>query len=225
MIDADGRPLALSWNYDRAEIIADAVVHALGVVFALVGVTTLLILAILWTDDAAEFAAIAVYSAGILAVLCTSAAYNLWPIGRTKWILRRFDHACIYVLIAGTYTPFITQLKSGLTATILFAGVWIVAIAGAALKLLLPGRLDRLSIAVYVLLGLSGLLAYDAVADALPPVTVGLMIAGGALYVAGVPFHLWHGLRFQNAVWHGFVLVATAFFYSAVLGGVVLPHA
>ena len=60
---------------------------------------------------------------------------------------------------------------------------------------------------------------------ALPAAFMGMMMAGGALYVAGVPFHLWHGLRFQNAVWHGFVLVATAFFYSAVLGGVVLPHA
>lgn len=225
MIDADGRPLTLAWNYDRAEIIADAVVHAIGVVFAVAGATALLIMAIAWSDDAAELAAVAVYSAGILAVLCTSAAYNLWPISRTKWMLRRFDHACIYVLIAGTYTPFITQLKNGLAATILFVGVWTVAVVGAALKLVLPGRLDRVSIAVYVLLGLSGLLAYDAVAASVPPVTIWLMVAGGALYIGGVPFHLWRGLRFQNAVWHSFVLAATALFYSAVLGGVVLTHA
>jgi hemolysin III len=222
MIDADGRPLALHWNYDRAEVIADAIVHAVGIVLGIAGATTLLVLAAKWADSPAEMAAVAIYAAGILAVLCTSAAYNLWPISRTKWMLRRFDHACIYVLIAGTYTPFITQLKNGLVAGMLLAGVWLVAVIGATLKLLLPGRLDRLSVAACVALGMSGLLAYDAVAASLPQATLWLIFAGGVLYVAGVPFHLWHGLRFQNAVWHVFVLVATALFYTAVLGGVVL---
>jgi hemolysin III len=222
MIDADGRPLALRRNYDRAELIADGVVHAIGVALGLAGAVALLVLAAQRADDAAEFAAIAIYAAGILAVLGTSAAYNMWPISRTKWLLRRFDHACIYVLIAGTYTPFITQLKNGLVATLLFAGVWATALLGAGLKLTLPGRLDRLSIAIYLLLGFSGLLAYDTVAASVSPTTLGLMLTGGLIYAAGVPFHLWSGLRFQNAVWHGFVLVATCVFYSAVLAGVVL---
>jgi hemolysin III len=222
MIDADGRPLALRRNYDRAELIADGIVHTIGIVLGLAGAVALLVLAAQRADNAAEFAAIAIYAAGILAVLGTSAAYNMWPISRTKWLLRRFDHACIYVLIAGTYTPFITQLKNGLVATLLFAGVWATALLGAGLKLTLPGRLDRLSIAIYLLLGFSGLLAYDTVAASVSPTTLGLMLTGGLVYTAGVPFHLWSGLRFQNAVWHVFVLVATCVFYSAVLAGVVL---
>jgi hemolysin III len=222
MIDADGRPLALRRNYDRAELIADGIVHTIGIVLGLAGAVALLVLAAQRADNAAEFAAIAIYAAGILAVLGTSAAYNMWPISRTKWLLRRFDHACIYVLIAGTYTPFITQLKNGLVATLLFAGVWATALLGAGLKLTLPGRLDRLSIAIYLLLGFSGLLAYDTVAASVSPTTLGLMLTGGLIYTAGVPFHLWSGLRFQNAVWHVFVLVATCVFYSAVLAGVVL---
>jgi hemolysin III len=222
MIDADGRPLALRRNYDRAELIADGIVHTIGIVLGLAGAVALLVLAAQRADDAAEFAAIAIYAAGILAVLGTSAAYNMWPISPTKWWLRRFDHACIYVLIAGTYTPFITQLKNGLVASLLFAGVWATALLGAGLKLTLPGRLDRLSIAIYLLLGFSGLLAYDTVAASVSPTTLGLMLTGGLIYTAGVPFHLWSGLRFQNAVWHVFVLVATCVFYSAVLAGVVL---
>jgi hemolysin III len=222
MIDADGRPLALRRNYDRAELIADGIVHTIGIVLGLAGAVALLVLAAQRADNAAEFASIAIYAAGILAVLGTSAAYNMWPISRTKWLLRRFDHACIYVLIAGTYTPFITQLKNGLVATLLFAGVWATALLGAGLKLTLPGRLDRLSIAIYLLLGFSGLLAYDTVAASVSPTTLGLMLTGGLIYTAGVPFHLWSGLRFQNAVWHVFVLVATCVFYSAVLAGVVL---
>src|SRR3954447_3010058 len=222
MIDADGRPLALRRNYDRAELIADGIVHTIGILLGLAGAVALLVLAAQRADDAAEFAAIAIYAAGILAVLGTSAAYNMWPISPTKWWLRRFDHACIYVLIAGTYTPFITQLKNGLVASLLFAGVWATALLGAGLKLTLPGRLDRLSIAIYLLLGFSGLLAYDTVAASVSPTTLGLMLTGGLIYTAGVPFHLWSGLRFQNAVWHVFVLVATCVFYSAVLAGVVL---
>jgi hemolysin III len=225
MIDADGRPLALRWDYDRAEVIADGIVHGIGITLGVAGVVAMLVASIYANVDPAELAAIAIYSVGILAVLCTSAAYNLWPISRTKWILRRFDHACIFVLIAGTYTPFITQLKNGVAATLLFIGVWSVAIAGAALKLALPGRLDRAAIAAYLLLGASGLLAYDVVAASLPASTIWLIAIGGLIYAAGVPFHMWEGLRFQNAVWHVFVLVATACFYSAVLSGVVLGHA
>jgi hemolysin III len=225
MIDADGRPLRLRWDYDRAEMIADGIVHVIGIALGLTGVIAILVLAADALDGPVEIAAIAVYGLGILAVLCTSAAYNLWPISRTKWMLRRFDHACIYILIAGTYTPFITQLKSGWVATSLFVGVWTVAIVGAALKIAFPGRLDRVAVASYLLLGASGILAYDVVASSLPPTTVALILIGGAIYTAGVPFHLWESLRFQNAVWHSFVLVATACFYTAVLSGVILPHA
>src|ERR1700712_4134083 len=137
MIDADGRPRALRRNYDRAELIADGIVHTIGIVLGLAGAVALLVLAAQRADNAAEFAAIAIYAAGILAVLGTSAAYNMWPISRTKWWLRRFDHACIYVLIAGTYTPFITQLKNGVVAGMLLAGVWLVAVVVGALQRLL----------------------------------------------------------------------------------------
>jgi hemolysin III len=222
MIDADGRPLSLRWEYDKAEIIADGIVHAVGIALGLAGAITLLVLAAQHVEGAAKFAAVTIYALGIIAVLCTSAAYNLWPVSRTKWWLRRLDHACIYVLIAGTYTPFITQLKNGLVAALLFAGVWATALLGAGLKLTFPGRLDRISIATYVLLGASGVLAYESVTSSLAPTTLWLIVIGGATYVAGVPFHLWTSLRFQNAVWHSFVLVATAVFYSAILGGVVL---
>jgi hemolysin III len=225
MIDADGRPLSLRWEYDKAEIIADGIVHAVGIALGLAGAITLVVLAARHVESAAKFAAITIYAIGIIAVLCTSAAYNLWPVSRTKWWLRRFDHACIYVLIAGTYTPFITQLKNGLVASLLFAGVWATALLGAGLKLTFPGRLDRISVATYVMLGASGILAYESVATSLSPTTLGLIITGGLIYVAGVPFHLWTSLRFQNAVWHSFVLVATCVFYSAVLAGVVLKVA
>jgi hemolysin III len=224
MIDHDGRPLHLTWNYTRAEMIADAVVHGVGIAFGVIGGAAIIVLAAVFAGWA-QLAAVTIYALGLVALLSVSAAYNLWPPSRTKWLLRRFDHALIYVLIAATYTPFITRFPHGFDRYALLFGVWAVAIGGALLKVTLPGRFDRLSIVLCILLGASGGLAWNTVSTALPPSTVWLMLAGGVVYVAGVIFHVWDGLRFQNAVWHSFVLVASILFYSAVLDGVVLVGA
>jgi hemolysin III len=220
MTDHDGRPLHITWNYTRAEMIADAVVHGIGIAFGVIGGAAIIVLAAVFAGWA-QLAAVTIYAIGLVALLSVSAAYNLWPVSRTKWLLRRFDHALIYVLIAATYTPFITRFPHGFDRYALLFGVWAVALGGAALKVALPGRFDRLSIALCILLGMSGGLAWNTISAALPPSTVWLMVAGGSVYVAGVIFHVWQGLRFQNAVWHAFVLVASMLFYSAVLDGVV----
>jgi hemolysin III len=224
MIDHDGRPLHITWNYTRAEMIADAVVHGIGIAFGVIGGAAIIVLAAVFAGWA-QLAAVTIYAIGLVALLSVSAAYNLWPVSRTKWLLRRFDHALIYVLIAATYTPFITRFPHGFDRYALLFGVWAVALGGAALKVALPGRFDRLSIALCILLGMSGGLAWNTISAALPPSTVWLMVAGGSVYVAGVIFHVWQGLRFQNAVWHAFVLVASMLFYSAVLDGVVFVEA
>jgi hemolysin III len=224
MIDHDGRPLHVRWDYTRAEMIADAVVHGVGIAFGVIGGAAIIVLAAVFAGWA-QLAAVTIYAVGLVALLSVSAAYNLWPPSRTKWLLRRFDHALIYVLIAATYTPFITRFPHGFDRYALLFGVWAVAIGGALLKVTLPGRFDRLSIVLCILLGASGGLAWNTISAALPPSTVWLMVAGGIVYVAGVIFHVWDGLRFQNAVWHSFVLVASILFYSAVLDGVVLVGA
>ena len=221
MIDHDGRPLHVRWDYTRAEMIADAVVHGIGIAFGVIGGAAIIVLAAVFAGWA-QLAAVTIYAVGLVALLSVSAAYNLWPPSRTKWLLRRFDHALIYVLIAATYTPFITRFPHGFDRYALLFGVWAVAIGGAVLKVTLPGRFDRLSIVLCILLGASGGLAWNTISAALPPSTVWLMLSGGIVYVAGVIFHVWDGLRFQNAVWHSFVLVASILFYSAVLDGVVL---
>jgi hemolysin III len=100
---------------------------------------------------------------------------------------------------------------------LLLGGVWGVAIVGVAMKLFLPGRFDRLSILLYLAMGWSGLAAYDAVFTSLPKFTLWFVVAGGALYTLGVIFHAWQRLRFQNAIWHGFVLLGAACHYTAVL--------
>src|SRR6187402_3508181 len=144
---------AMQWNYDRAELIADGVVHIVGICFGLVAATALIVLTAVYAT-AVDIAAVSIYVAGLLAMLVLSATYNLWPVSRAKWVLRRFDHSAIYLLIAATYTPLIR--------------VWCTAIVGIVIKLVFPGRYDRLAVGLYLAMGWSGVMLYDAVVKALP---------------------------------------------------------
>jgi hemolysin III len=120
-------------------------------------------------------------------------------------------------MIAGTYTPFIAQTKGDLVAMVLLIGLWLTAIVGIILKLLLPGRFDRLIVVLYLLLGWSGAVVYEPVVAVLPSLSICFLAVGGALYSTGVVFYAWRSLRFQNAIWHAFVLVAACCHYLAVL--------
>ena len=214
MIDENGRPRTAGRDYDRAEITADAVIHGIGLILGIAGVAILIAFAI--GSPSGGLPAAIIYGVGLLAMLGFSAAYNLWPSSRTKWILRRFDHSAIYLLIAATYTPFMAQMKYGPLASTMLVVVWLVAAAGIVVKLALPGRFDRLSISLYLLLSWSGVMMCDVIA-ALPASTLWLLGAGGLLYTFGVIFHIWSSLRFQNAIWHAFVVFAAACHYTAVL--------
>src|SRR5438309_6237730 len=205
----------INWDYDHAEILADGAVHVIGVCLGLIGAVTIVVIAI--KMERIEVAPILAYVIGLVSMLALSAAYNMWPVSPAKWVLRRFDHSAIYLLIAGTYTPFLAQMKSVLASAGLGAGVWLSAVIGMTLKLALPGRFDRLSVVLFLLLGWSGIVAYDSLASALPSASLWLLGIGGILYSLGTLFHVWRGLRFHNAIWHGFVLLAASCHYSAVL--------
>ena len=207
---------AIRWNYDRAELIADGVIHAIGVLAGIIAATVLVVLAAVYAD-ATNVVGVSVYVAGLLSMLVLSATYNLWPVSPAKWLLRRFDHSAIYLLIAATYTPFILEVRDSVFALVLLVGVWCVAISGIVLKLCWPGRFDRVSVGIYLAMGWSGVMLYDAVVRALPALALGFLVAGGLLYSLGVIFHAWRRLRFQNAIWHGFVLAGAACHYTAVL--------
>src|SRR5262245_14827006 len=105
----------IGWDYDRAELIADGVIHAVGVLLGIVAATVLVVLAAVYAS-AVDIVGVSIYVAGLLSMLVLSATYNLWPVSRAKWILRRFDHSAIYLLIAATYTPFILELKDSIFA-------------------------------------------------------------------------------------------------------------
>src|ERR1700743_1406068 len=207
---------AIRWDYDRVEIIADGVVHASGILCGVVSAAVLGVLTAVYASEL-DIVAVSIYVAGLLSMLVLSATYNLWPVSRTKWVLRRFDHSAIYILIAATYPPFILELKDSVFAIVLLVGVWCVAAFGIVLKLGWPGRFDRLAVVLYLALGWGGGMLYDSVVTGLPKLALWFVLAGGALYSLGVIFHSWRRLRFQNVIWHCFVLLGAACHYTAVM--------
>jgi hemolysin III len=221
----DGRPTGVTWNYTRREMLADGAIHVAGVALGVAGAIGIVVIAALSPLAWTERAGVAIYAAGLVSMLGVSATYNMWPVSRRKWLLRRADHALIYLMIAGTYTPLVALVGHGVPAWGLLGTVWLVAAIGIALKLALPGRYDRAAIGLYLTLGWSGVVAYDAVLGRLSPDALWFLAIGGLLYSVGVVFHVWRTLPYQNAIWHAFVLAATACHYGAVLHTVMGPGA
>jgi len=160
-----------------------------------------------------------------LAMLGCSAAYQILRSSRRRELLRCFDHTAIFLMIAGTYTPFTLLRIRPFWDVVLTSVVWSIAGAGIALRLLRPHVFDRLSLGFYLALGWAGLAAIAPLVPTVHLSTLVLLGAGGLLYSAGVVFHVWERLPFQNAIWHGFVLVAAAAHYTAVLEEIVVSHA
>jgi hemolysin III len=202
------RPLSLG------ELLADGIVHAMALLAGIIAFP-LLLSHTLQTAGPGMFAALAVYAAGFFLMWGFSLAYNMTPPSTLKWLLRRFDHSMIYVMIAGTYTAIIPHLDTG-WAWGLGLMVWTGALLGILVKVALPGRYDRLAIAAYILLGWVGIIAIGPVSAALPSLSLALLGAGGLTYVAGVGFYVWERLPFQNAIWHGFVAVAAGLHFAAI---------
>ncbi|MQX35408.1 PAQR family membrane homeostasis protein TrhA [Roseospira navarrensis] len=211
----------MSDKYTRAERWLDGVVHVIGVILAIVAVSVLLTRSIL-IGDPVTISAVTVYCLGMLASFGMSAAYNITWAPRWKARLRRLDHAAIYLMIAGTYTPFALVGLGGWIGTALLAAVWPVALVGVGLKLMWPHRFERLSLLLYLALGWVGLLAGSALVTALPAESLVLLLIGGVLYTTGVLFHLAKRLRFHNAIWHTLVLAAAGCHYVAI-SAAILP--
>jgi hemolysin III len=199
------------------ELIADGIVHALGVGLGLPAAIALVAMAALDGPSGSDVAPIAIYAGGLVAMFACSAAYNLLRRSRLRAWLRRFDHAAIFAMIAGTYTPFTVLRLDGAWATGLTAAIWSIAGIGIGAKLLQPRWIERISLALYLMLGWIGLIAIGPFMQAMDGPTLGLLAAGGALYTTGVIFHVWRALPYHTAIWHGFVLVAAGLHYGAVL--------
>ena len=148
-------------------------------------------------------------------MLSASGAYHILAHTRVRPILRRIDHAAIYVKIAGTFTPLSVMLGTGF-AYIILVLVWMLALVGASAKLMARRGQMGTGWLPYFLLGAAGMLLFVPLAGVVSLVSLLLMGLGGALYTAGILFYCWENLRFANAIWHVFVLAASASFFFGI---------
>jgi hemolysin III len=199
---------------------ADLVVHVVGLTLALVGGSILLAFAIR-AGSVGLVAGVAIYAAGLLAMLAFSTAYNFAP-ARRRPLLRRLDHAGIFLMIAGSYTPFTTQNLTGAWAWGMTAAVWSIAGLGALGKLFLPKVERKFWVGLYLALGWLVVIAMKPMLSGVTWVALLLLGVGGLLYTTGVAFYVNKRLKFARAIWHGHVVAAAGAHWAAILLGVVL---
>jgi hemolysin III len=198
-------------SHTKAERRMDGGIHMLGIVAAPI--------ASLWLLDKASGTiltlSLIVYCVGLIATLVVSALYNMLPPRPLKEYMRRLDHATIFVMIAGTYTPLLVNRLRGYDATVLGAFEWVGAAAGIILALAYPHSYQRVKLALYFLLGWIGLTLIGPLESATREATVILLFMGGAVYSAGTCVHLLERVRFHNAIWHALVLLAASLHFLA----------
>lgn len=206
-------------TFSRPERIADGTVHVLGIMTSIIAATTFLIL-IQGKLSPVTMTATVIYSLSLIAMLTASGLYHLAAHTRARPILRRLDHAAIYVKIAGTFTPLAVLLGTGFGYVILGL-VWLIALLGAARKLLAKrGRMTTSSLP-YIALGWIGFMLMIPLTKIAPTPALILITVGGLTYTAGVFFYRAEGWRFATAIWHGMVLIASACFFAAIATSVV----
>ncbi len=202
-------------KYARSERIADGTMHAIGVLGAVTGAIVLMV----WTTGAASpgySLSLAIYGATLIATFAASAFYHFTPWESIRPVLRRFDHAAIYLKIAGTYTPLVALIGSGFAYAVL-AVVWGLAVVGMVLKLFFWRTPGRFGSALYLIMGWLSLALIWSLWPLVPVSAMILMALGGLLYTAGVPFYASETMKYALAIWHGFVVAASACFFAAIL--------
>ena len=203
-------------SYSLGEEIANSVTHGAGALLAVAGLAVMAAFAAL-KGDAWHIVACSIFGAAMVLCYTTSALYHGIPLERAKRVLRALDHSAIFLLIAGTYTPFMLVNLRGPWGWSLFGVIWGLAVAGIVLRLVLKGRLHGLMVGLYVAMGWAVVVAARPLYEHVATGGLVLLVAGGLAYSAGVVFYKWRRLRYHHAVWHGFVMLGSALHFFAVL--------
>lgn len=198
------------------EELLNALTHGAGAVVALAGAAVLITLASIYADRWAVIGA-SVYGASLLLLYVASTLYHAVSHVKIKARLKIFDHCMIYVLIAGTYTPFTLTSLRGPWGWTLFGLIWGLALAGIVFKLFYTGRFQWLSTGIYLAMGWLVVIAIEPLMKALPQGAFAWLMAGGIAYTLGTVFYMSRRLPYAHAIWHGFVLAGSVCHFAAVL--------
>lgn len=209
----DSKPVHLE---TPAEEVASSITHAVGGLLAVAALTLMVVVAA-EAGDARRVVSVSVYGATLVFMYVASTAYHLVRPPRAKRVMRILDHASIYLLIAGTYTPVLLVSMRGGWGWSLFGVLWGLALVGVLIKSFYVERWEMLSTSLYVAMGWMALIAAKPLVGSLPPGGLGWLIGGGVAYTAGVAFFVWDHLPFNHAIWHLFVLLGSICHFFAVL--------
>lgn len=212
-----------SAGYTFAEEMANGIVQGFGILLSIIGLTTLVAFAAV-QGQALDVTACAVFGAALIVMYTVSTIYHALPVHIAPRALARLDHISIHLLIAGTYTPFALIALGGARGWWLFGAIWTLALLGGVLQFTRLREQHALKIGLYLATGWLGLLTFGPLSATLGFGGTTLLLAGGAAYTLGVPFHLWKKLPYHNVLWHAFVLTGSVLHFFAVLL-YVLPSA
>ena len=208
---------AATANYTVGEEIANAVTHGVATLLSIAGLCVLVAFAASYSGSALVVTAVAIFGASMVCLYTASTLYHAIPNIRAKKVLQVLDHAMIYILIAGSYTPFCLVTLKGWVGITLCCAVWAIAIAGVSLQKILLKRSDWINCLLYLVMGWLVVLAIDPPISALPEGGLWLLVLGGVAYSVGVIFYIWEKLPYGHAVWHVFVFLGTVLQFFSVL--------
>jgi hemolysin III len=208
--------------FTRGEETANWIIHGIGLLLSIAAFVILVVSSL--RGDVWHVVSFTVYGLTLIALYASSTIYHALRGEAMKAFFKRLDQAAIYLLIAGTYTPFLlTELRSPRGWT-LFAAIWVLCGSGAVCKLVRGRTPAALSTLAYVVAGWLILVVIDPLIAAVPHTCILLLVAGGVCYTFGIIFYVWHRLQFHHAIWHAFVLGGSICHFLAILL-LVLPAA
>jgi hemolysin III len=210
-------------RYGFGDELASSVIHGIGIVLSVIGLAVLVIHTAM-AGTASDVLASAVYGISLILLYTASTLYHTVRAESARRVLRTLDHIAIFLLIAGTYTPFTLIALRGTWGWSLFGIVWSLALLGSALELGMLKRYRRFAVLLYIAMGWVGIIAFRPLLAHLQTGGMVLLLGGGVAYTLGVPFYLWRRLPYHHSVWHFFVLTGSVLQFLAVLLYVV-PNA
>ncbi|HEX7816755.1 PAQR family membrane homeostasis protein TrhA [Dyella sp.] len=203
-------------RYSFGDELASSVIHGIGIVLSIAGLATMVAFAAMY-GQAREVVASSVFGTTLILLYTASTLYHSIPGDGAKRVLRTLDHIAIFLLIAGTYTPFTLVALPGAWGWGLFATIWSLALAGTMLELGFLKRYRKFAVLLYVAMGWVGMVAFKPLLASLQTGGLALLIGGGLAYTLGVPFYLARKMPYHHTVWHVFVLAGSVLHYLAVL--------
>lgn len=198
------------------EELANSITHGIGAVLSIVGFFFLMY----YTDgqpDSKRLIAAVVYGSSLVLLYLASTLYHSIPHYKVKKVMRVFDHVSIYLLIAGSYTPFALLVLDSTMGSLILYIIWGFAIVGSIFKIFFTGKFDKISTFLYLVMGWLAIIAIEPLFESLPTPGMVLLAAGGLFYTIGTIFYLWNKLKYNHAIWHVFVLGGSAAHFFSIL--------